>query len=1383
VTGSVFPAFLKLEYQPSGSAKSSFLAEMASISTDAKRQFENAFGEIGKTITNSLSGFKGSNFKFDLNTSGLRQAAADADFALQKLQELQRAVSARMPSTNDPLYAETVKYAQALSAQVIEARKAKEVADAQVRSYSVLQAEIDKTSASNARLAESYRATFLEQAKTANAAFAYQQRLNASLGLTRTSESGFGFTPGRSARDSASVFESQSYAPRADTRSGLDRLMAGQASIDKAALSGATLENVLGRVSARGQEVAAALQQAERAAEALAATRLAENEAALARAAAEAKSYAAAAAQLRAQLDPTIAIQQRFDAELANADRLLAANAISQREYAQAVALAQNNLKESWATLTRSQEENIRVGKRGTTETQNVINGLRAQRVAGIQAGQQLQDMAVQFQMGTNASVIMAQQLPQLAFSLSGLENNANKTLSRIGAFATFLSGPWGAAIAIGLVALGPFIDELYRTLTAADDATEALQKFINKQREASTGSLEETQALIGLNKARSEMIELDLKLAKRPKGPDGTPLFSYKDLQRQKELRWEIVEAEGAIQAAEAKREMAAKSRTPTTRTQRTAGGRGSAGSGANFAGIEFGEDAAKRIDNIRDSFADIPPQIERINRASRELDDIISDLGNRKPLGFTDAVAEAQALKAALPDMVAGQIMRQITDEARQQFQIQNLISQGRDAEAAALQNIFRIEQTLGPLTAERRREMLGIADAEQRHIEALQRVQQMQAAYLDATRSIRGEVEAILGGYGKISNLKGIFQQLQGRVLTEQIFGDVFRDMDRWVKEKTGIGSSVDMMAQEVDRAGDAAGTFADRLVEATNTLAGAVSSSALGVASARGVESSWALGNLSAPKLLTAPQDAANDNQGIVVVANKPGRQTVNDLSPQQYFEKQSQNLAKPIIGAISDVLGPGLAKTLGGPLTGAIEGYLTTGTGFGAALGGLKDLKGLPDKLSAGLGKAFGGAQTGAQVAGIGNALGLGLSNTGSQIGGAIGSFIPIPGGDIIGSVVGGLIGKLFGKRPRGSGSVTQSGVTASANDGGIRDALDGFGTNLQGAIGRIADAFGAQVGNYSVGIGRYKDYFQVSSVANDPRLGGTYFQNRSSNALYDGKDPEEAMRAAILNALQDGAIKGIRDGSMRLLKAGKDLDAQIQKALDFENVFKRLKAFEDPVGAALDTLNAEFTKLKATFAEAGASAAEYAALEKLYGIERADAIKTANEQVLGSLKDLIKSLTIGNENRSLRDREAEALRAFTPLDARVKAGDTTAFSDFSQAAQDLLDIQRQLYGSQSQFFASEDAIKSVAQAAIDRAQQVSDAAANRDSPFKSGSAAAVNDNASVTSAIDRQTQAQRDIFNAVNDNLGTLVRQNRELAIAMQKSMANGTLRDNRGNF
>jgi hypothetical protein len=282
-------------------------------------------------------------------------------------------------------------------------------------------------------------------------------------------------------------------------------------------------------------------------------------------------------------------------------------------------------------------------------------------------------------------------------------------------------------------------------------------------------------------------------------------------------------------------------------------------------------------------------------------------------------------------------------------------------------------------------------------------------------------------------------------------------------------------------------------------------------------------------------------------------------------------------------------------------------------------------------------------------------------------------------------------------------------------------------------------------------------------MGNDSRLGNSYFGKKSSNSLYDGKDPEEAMRAALLDALQDGAIKGIRQGSQNLLKAGKDLDAQIQKALDFENVFKRLKAYEDPVGAALDTLNAEFTKLKATFEEAGSSAADYAALEKLYGIERAKAIKDANDQVLGSLKDLMKSLTVNNPNLSLRDREEEALKAFTPLEARVKAGDVTAFSDFSQASQELLDIQRELYGSQKRYFDSEDAIKSVAQAAIDKAQQVSDAATGRDNPFTRTTAPAANDNASITASLDalggRLIDGLGFKLDAVNRNLGALIQQ------------------------
>ena len=63
------------------------------------------------------------------------------------------------------------------------------------------------------------------------------------------------------------------------------------------------------------------------------------------------------------------------------------------------------------------------------------------------------------------------------------------------------------------------------------------------------------------------------------------------------------------------------------------------------------------------------------------------------------------------------------------------------------------------------------------------------------------------------------------------------------------------------------------------------------------------------------------------------------------------------------------------------------------------------------------------AATGTAAAGIMKALGIKTSTTGAQIGGAIGSALPIPGGQIIGSILGGLVGGLFKKTKYGSATI------------------------------------------------------------------------------------------------------------------------------------------------------------------------------------------------------------------------------------------------------------------------------------------------------------------------------------------------------------------------
>ena len=267
--------------------------------------------------------------------------------------------------------------------------------------------------------------------------------------------------------------------------------------------------------------------------------------------------------------------------------------------------------------------------------------------------------------------------------------------------------------------------------------------------------------------------------------------------------------------------------------------------------------------------------------------------------------------------------------------------------------------------------------------------------------------------------------------------------------------------------------------------------------------------------------------------------------------------------------------------------------------------------------------------------------------------------------------------------------------------------------------------------------------------------------------------------------MKDGALEGLRASTQVLLAASDDVEAQVQKALDFEDVFSRLKSYKDPVGAALDTLDKEFKRLQGIFEEAGASAEEYAQLEELYGIERANAVKEAAEKVTASLKSLFDDLTVGNDARSLRDRLAEAQAAYDPLAKRVAAGDTTAYDDYADAAAKLLDLQRQIYGSGDEYFKMLDQITALTKSRIDAETSLAEASANRDSLFASDSSlapvvsATETQTATLVSVMKSELGAQTSELQAISSNIITLVR-----TVAAQSASGSGSsLKAVRNNF
>lgn len=373
--------------------------------------------------------------------------------------------------------------------------------------------------------------------------------------------------------------------------------------------------------------------------------------------------------------------------------------------------------------------------------------------------------------------------------------------------------------------------------------------------------------------------------------------------------------------------------------------------------------------------------------------------------------------------------------------------------------------------------------------------------------------------------------------------------------------------------------------------------------------------------AADKAYAATEQGLQDARAAADALNDALRDTIQ-------FLDQLGGVGKSLADALAvvDGLQSGDFRGVRGPV-GSLLGLLNQTAGG-------KDLIG---SLTKAMDKVFGGdgsfAKTMTSVlqgAGVGIAAGQAVlgqksSNVGAAIGGAAGKAIgsilgPIGGaiGSILGGIVGGFIGGLFKKTKTGSASVTGAGITSGGNDAKSKASTSGIGGSVQSSLANIVEALGGTAGDFGFTIGMRKDEYRVSGSA-----GANVTGKNPSGLIYRGKDAEEAARAALLNAIQDGAIQGIREGAQQLLKAGGSLEAQLAKALKFQNVFDELKGKIDPVGFAVDNIAKEFTKLTAIFKEAGASAAEYADLEKLMGLKREEALQSARQAVIDNLRDPI----------------------------------------------------------------------------------------------------------------------------------------------------------------
>lgn len=150
------------------------------------------------------------------------------------------------------------------------------------------------------------------------------------------------------------------------------------------------------------------------------------------------------------------------------------------------------------------------------------------------------------------------------------------------------------------------------------------------------------------------------------------------------------------------------------------------------------------------------------------------------------------------------------------------------------------------------------------------------------------------------------------------------------------------------------------------------------------------------------------------------------------------------------------------------------------------------------------------------------------------------------------------------------------------------------------------------------------------------------------------------------------------------------------------------------------------------------------------------------DSLTAGLRELRGENRFGAESgRSLRDRQAAALAAFNPLEAKLRGGDLSVADQFAASFRELRDINREIFGSQSGFFEFVDRGNTL----IDQTLASADSRASINST-----------SAPVVSAVENQTQMLINAFSIMNANQGNLLSDVRALLTSIDQKTTGAPL-------
>lgn len=686
----------------------------------------------------------------------------------------------------------------------------------------------------------------------------------------------------------------------------------------------------------------------------------------------------------------------------------------------------------------------------------------------------------------------------------------------------------------------------------------------------------------------------------------------------------------------------------------------------------LDFTDAAEERVQRINEQFNEQPRLLDQAAKASRELDDIQKDVEKRlkdQPDKVKELTAAIKDARGAVEDALL-RPFREMEEAGDRQLEQMMLILQGREAEAEALQRIQQYEERNGAMTVEQREAILAQVEAEREINILIDERNRKLSIYLTTIDDARGALEDLLSGGNVgdfLDNLQTSFRRLQSRIITEQIFGPIEREMQDFLNGRVGLKAQSERLAQDLEKPR----LPSVRLAKAMDDAADKIAQAAYRIANP----------GLVVAGASDAPEGKLAEDGTIVVQAES--RNPITDPTAQEYFDKLIDRMIGGIAKSLDSTLGVKFFAGLQGVLSGALSGYVQAGP-VGAALGALKKVKGLPESLTKTLGGAFDGAVAGYRNSQIMDALGIGNSKTGSTLGGALGAATGIPGGDIIGSIAGGLIGQALKPTKRGSATITSvdGDATSRGNDQERIQASLGLAGSVQQRLRQIAEEFDAEIGSFAVSIGQRGKNFRVDTS-------GSGKTKTKRGAIDFGQDEEAAVAFALRDAISDGAIKGLSAAIQKALNSNPDVDKAIKEALKVRDVEELLDGIGGKIRKEVRDFDRQADERLRIARDYGFDILE---IERINAEERSKLIESILEDRLGALQDLLNDLVFGDlAEGTLSERRQRLLEEISKAEADAAKGIDGAADRLADLNRRLIQLSRDAYGTAGSEYASDRA--------------------------------------------------------------------------------------------